>query len=398
MDIDTPDIRRSGRDLLSLALIDSRNCSLHRFSAFEASLDIPPTPELDPPLWLLGHLGWFQEYWVARNIERHLGPYADARRPRLASIEPGADLWYDPAQTPRAGRWRASLPPPDTVRAYLVETLEATLDLLNHAEETDKGLYFFRLALFYEDMQGETLACMAHTLGLSVPALQWPQPIAERSPIGFGAMRWQLGCDDGPGFVFDHEMGRHEVRVPEFEIDAQPVNWAQYAEFIEDGGYDEASWWSAEGWAWLQATGRRAPRHVEQVRHRVLARRGADLVQLAAQTPAMHVSWHEAQAWCRWAGRRLPSEAEWELAACTAASRGFRWGDVWEWTSSRFEPYGDAPPGAATEALQIPRDGSHRVLRGGSFATRWRLKHPRQRGFQRPERDDTFCGFRTCAL
>ena len=390
-------MRSAGRDLLSLALIDSRNCTLHRFAAHEAVLDAPRLPELNPPLWELGHVAWFQEYWIGRNVERHRGPGADRSRPRLPSVEPQADAWYDSSQVPHATRWELLLPDMEATKRYLVDTLESTLELLSHAPETDEGLYFFRLALFHEDMHAEAFAYMAQTRGLPIEGLAWPQPRPLREPIGVAATRWRLGVEQGtPGFVFDNEKWAHEVQVPEFEIDAQPVTWAQYAEFVEDGGYDDERWWSPEGWRWLHASGRRAPRHVEQIRHGVLMQRMGTLVHVPLNTPVMHVSWHEANAWCRWAGRRLPTEAEWEVAAHTAGGRGFRWGEVWEWTASRFEPY----PGFAADPYadySQPWFGTHRVVRGGSFATRRRLAHPKYRNFFRPERDDIFCGFRSCA-
>lgn len=397
MDMDTPQVRRAGRDLLSLALIDSRNCTLQRFAAHEAALDAPRAVGLNPALWELGHVGWFQEYWIGRNVERHLGPRADRSRPRLPSIEPQADQWYDSSHVPHETRWDLPLPDVEATKRYLVETLESTLDLLTRATQSDDGLYFFRLALFHEDMHAEAFAYMAQTRGLPVAGLEWPQPRPTRDPIGLPATRWRLGMEpeDG-GFVFDNEKWAHEVQVREFEIDAQPVTWAQYAEFVEDGGYDEERWWSAEGWRWLQASGRRAPRHVEQIRHGVLMQRGGALVHVPVGTPAMHVNWHEANAWCRWAGRRLPTEAEWEVAAHKAASRGFRWGEVWEWTASRFEPYVGFEPDPYADYSQ-PWFGTHRVLRGASFATRRRLHHPKYRNFYLPERDDIFCGFRSCA-
>jgi EgtB-related family protein len=113
--------------------------------------------------------------------------------------------------------------------------------------------------------------------------------------------------------------------------------------------------------------------------------------------PVIHVSWHEADAWCRWAGRRLPSEVEWEAAAHQGASRGFRWGDVWEWTASTFRPYPGFVPGPQRDYSQAAF-GSHKVLRGASFATRGRMRSAKFRHFQSPERDDLFCGFRSCAL
>jgi EgtB-related family protein len=113
--------------------------------------------------------------------------------------------------------------------------------------------------------------------------------------------------------------------------------------------------------------------------------------------PVMHVSWWEADAWCRWAGRRLPAEVEWELAAHDGARRGFRWGDVWEWTGTTFGAY---PGFSADPQLDYsqPSFGTHKVLRGASFATRARMKHLKFRSFYRPERDDIFVGFRSCAL
>ena len=133
----------------------------------------------------------------------------------------------------------------------------------------------------------------------------------------------------------------------------RPLSWARYAEFVADGGYDDAQWWSPEGWAWVQAEGRRAPRYVEQMRQGVLVQRQGQMQRVGAAQAAVHVSRHEAQAWCRWAGRRLPTEPEWELAALTGASRGFVFGDVFEWTggSARAWPGGDGTlPGFARAA------------------------------------------------
>ncbi|MBV9889263.1 MAG: SUMF1/EgtB/PvdO family nonheme iron enzyme, partial [Rhizobacter sp.] len=174
------------------------------------------------------------------------------------------------------------------------------------------------------------------------------------------------------------------------------VTWAQYGEFVEDGGYDERAHWSDAGWAWLESESRRTPRHVDQMRHGVLQRRFGVLARVPAAQPAVHVTWHEAEAWCRWAGRRLPVEAEWEAAAHQGASRGFRWGDVREWTATTFRPYPGFVAGPWRDYSQ-PAFGSHKVLRGASFATRGALRSARFRGFARPERDDDFVGFRSCA-
>lgn len=409
LDTDKPNIhtvqmRRAGRDWLSLALMDARNHSLRWIAVFESALDggnglLATSTEVDPPLWTLGHIGWFQEAWIARNVQRHRGTASDPTAPRLASIEPQADGWYDPAQVPPDQRWPLRLPDLQATKQYLADTIEITLELLSSADASDSALYFYRLALFHEDMCGEALAVAAQTLGLSLsdaPGL-WPdwRTQSPREPLFFPATRWSLGSVDA-GFVFDNERLPHELRVPEFEIDAQPVSWAQYSEFVEDGGYDEAGWWRPEAWDWLQRGGRRTPRHVTQLRQGVLQQRFGRTARVPMAQPVVHVSAHEADAWCRWAGRRLPSEVEWEVAAHQGVSRGFRWGEVWEWTATGFRPY----PGFEAHpwrSYSLPCFDSHRVLRGASLATRGRLRDPKFRHFARPERDELFCGFRSCA-
>lgn len=395
-------MRRAGRELLSLALMDSRNHTLRWMSAFERALAtpdlaVPQQPELSPPLWELGHLGWFQERWIARNVQRQRGARCDPSQARLPSILSDADRCFDDAEVSHAARWTLELPELASTKQYLVDTLETTLDLLDAApEDDDDALYFFRLALFHEDLRGELFAQMSQALGFESGLIGTPATANPRDALLFPATRWPLGCEPG-GFVFDNEKWVHDVDVPEFEIDAQPVSWQQFAEFVEDGGYDQPEFWHAQGWQWLQREGRRTPRHVDQMRHGVLAQRFGQLMRVPMAQPAMHLSWYEAAAWCRWAGRRLPSEVEWEAAAHQGASRGFRWGDVWEWTATTFRPYPGFAPGPLRDYSQSAF-GTNKVLRGASFATRERVRSPKFRRFALPERDDLFCGFRSCAL
>ena len=406
--LDAADLRRAGREVLSLALMDARNRTLQLFSHYAQALAdtgfaVPRLPELNPPLWELGHIGWFQERWIGRNLQRHQGPRCDPAAAPLGSVQPQADRWWHSGQVSHDSRWALDLPALADIKAYLLVTLESTLDLLAKTPDEDDALYFYRLALFHEDMHGEALIYMAQTLGLP---LRLPLPAAApvREPLWVPATRWRLGLDAGQGFTFDNERPALEVAVPAFEIDAQPVTWAQFTEFVADGAYDRPELWQPAGWSWLQARGQRAPRHVEQIGVARSGSAGAVLQMHFGQTlrrgadqPAMHLSWWEAEAWCRWAGRRLPTEVEWELAAHTAGLRGFRWGEVWEWTGSTFFGY----PGFTADPYRDysePWFGTHKVLRGASFATHARMKNPKYRNYFLPGRDDMFCGFRSCAL
>lgn len=387
--VDTAQMRHAGRDLLSLALMDARNHSLRWAAAFEAS-----PAGAAPVLWALGRLGWFQEHWIARNVQRQRGERCDATRPKLASILPEADALFE---SPRA----APLIDLQTIRQYLVDTLETTLELLDGAAEDDDALYFYRLALLREDACVERFAVLSQTLGfdtgLRAPLATGPV----RPPLLFPATRIQLGSAPG-GFVPDAEKWAHEVALPEFEIDSQAVTWAQYGEFVEDGGYDDRRHWGEAGWAWVQAQGRRTPRFVDQMRQGVLQQRFGRLVRVPLAQPTMHVSWFEADAWCRWAGRRLPGEAEWEAAALQGATRGFRWGDVREWTAGTLRAYPGHPagasPGQARGAVLVAGSAAGRVQRGASFATRGRLRSEKARRARPPADDEGFCGFRSCAF
>ncbi len=406
--IDSANMRQAGADLLSLALMDARNHTLHLIAQFETALAasdfaVPIKPELNPPLWTLGYIGWFQEWWITRNLQRQLGVAADPAPTRLASIEPRADQWFNPASTQQEGRWALDLPGLGAVKSYLLDTLETTLELLEKTPDTDAALYFYRLALFHEDMQSESLLAQAQALGLPVE-LTLPGPAAPREPILIPAVRWSLGSPGGQGFAFDNEQPAFEVQVPEFEIDAQPVTWAQFVEFVDDGGYDEADFWHPDGWAWLQVKaageGRRGPRYVDQIgvaSGAVMQTRFGRAMRMLGNQAATHLTWWEADAWARWAGRRLPAEVEWEVAAHTGARRGWRWGDVWEWTGTTFRSYPGFVAGPWGEYSQ-PHFANHKVLRGASFATRARMKNSKFRNFALPGRDDLFCGFRTCAV
>ncbi len=392
-------MRRAGRELLSLALIDARNRTLRWLSAFAGADVSAARAAFDPPLWLVGHVAWFQECAIARNLQRARG----GRAATLASIEPRADAWFDPSLSSREQRWRDTDVSDAHLRDYLAATLDATLELLDGAEESDVGLHLYRLALACEDRSAERLAALAQAAGVSGPAIKelwplWPARV-RREALWFGAQRWALGSALG-GFVPENERWAHDEAVPEFEIDAQPVQWQQFAEFAEDGGYDERDWWGEAGWAWLERNERRAPRYVEQLGRAVLAQRAGQLQRVAANQAVAHVSWYEADAWCRWARRRLPTEVEWEIAASGGAPRGLVWGDVHEWVAGRARRWcDDASAAAPPSVFDVPQAlwPSQRVMRGASVLTVPRLKHPKARVFASPDSDTAFVGFRSCA-
>ena len=402
LNVGSASMRMADKEQLSLALIDARNQTLRWAAGCEAApggiaLTAPGAMPnaarsgINPPLWQIGHIGWFQEHWIARNVQRQRGERGDPTRPKFASILPEADRCFDPEAVPPESRWAIELPALQTLKQYLFDTLETTLELLASTPDEDDALHFYRLALFHEDECAEAFAELTQSAGFDARVL--PARLATtvtRPPLLFPATRWRLGSEPG-GFVFDNEKWAHDVALPEFEIDAQAVNWAQYGEFVEDGGYDERRHWSEAGWAWVQMLGRRTPRHVEQMRQGVLLRRFGHLVRVPQAQPAVHVSWFEAEAWCRWAGRRLPSEAEWEAAAAQGASRGMRWGDVWEWTSNTLRAYPGAPAG-------LPGTAAGKAQRGASFATSGRLRHPKARRARAPHDDTGFSGFRSCSV
>ena len=386
-DVDTAQMRRAGKDLLSLALMDARNRSLRWAAAFEQA---PTGATL--LLYELGQLGWFQEHWIARNLQRQRGARCDVSRPKLASILPGSDALFEVP----GGALPTDL---QTVRQYLADTLETTLELLERGPEDDDALYFYRLSLLREDACAENFAVLAQALGVDTGLVVPAESRPGRPPLLFPATRWMLGSVPG-GFVPDQEHWAHEVALPEFEIDSQAVTWAQFGEFVQDGGYDDRRHWPEAGWDWVQAEGRRTPRFVDQMRHGVLQQRFGRLVRSPLAHPAVHLSWFEADAWCRWAGRRLPGEAEWEAAASQGATRGFRWGEVHEWTAGTLRPYpGAAGPSPGQSSDPVPGGpGALRVQRGASFATPGRLRAAKARSGAAPGDDRRFCGFRSCAF
>ncbi|MFZ9561479.1 MAG: selenoneine synthase SenA [Burkholderiales bacterium] len=388
-------------------------------------------PKLDivnPPLWEAGHLGWFEEFWCLRQ--------GSAARPALRD---DVDHLYNSSQVAHARRWSLPLPDPADTQHYLAAVREAVRRRLEHDRAID---YFVTLSAFHEELHCEAFTYTRQTLGYQAPAgtaqplfgEAWPGDVAIDGGV------FSLGANDDGRFVFDNGKWAHPVEVRPFCMARAPVTNGQFAEFVEAGGYATQKWGSNDGWNWRMEQGLTLPLYWQKKGSGWQRRLFDRLESLPEHEPVIHVSWYEADAWCRWADRRLPTEAEWEFAAATAPGvtekkRYFPWGEgigdasqanlfgvagrclpvnacaagdsgwglrqmignVWEWTSDWFQPY----PGFVRDPYadySEPWFGDHKVLRGGCHATRATLIRNTWRNFYKPGRNDVYAGFRSCAL
>jgi iron(II)-dependent oxidoreductase len=425
---------------------------------------------VNPPLWEIGHVAWTQEFWTLRHLRK--------KRPILEH----GDRLYNSTDVAHDTRWEVLLPSRTDTLAYMNEVFERCVTGIDGKSELSPDeFYFYWLTTFHEGMHAEALAYTRQTLGYPPPRLVQPSALRESldprawpGDIEVPGGRFLIGATKDVPFIFDNEKWAHEVEIKPFSIARTPVTNGEFLEFVEEGGYREPKYWSAEGWQWLESGGSpqleksfakffnkdvNQPIEVtafkETLDHPVYwqpldngrwQQRVYDrYVLLNEDLPVVHISWFEAQAFCNWAGRRLPTEAEWELAASgepTAGSsrlsqrrRHYPWGDaapelphanldwrgggvvevaahesgdsafgcrqmignVWEWTAGWFAPY----PGFVRDPYKEysePWFGDHKVLRGGCHATRSALLRNTWRNFYTPDRRDVFAGFRTCAL
>jgi iron(II)-dependent oxidoreductase len=419
-------------DVLAAWVQDARRRSLELVADLsDEQLLGPPLPTVNPPLWEIGHVAWFQEKWVLRH--------AGGRPPLRAD----ADALYDSAAVAHDTRWDLALPCREETFRYLAAVLDQVLARLAEGPSADE-VYFTLLSLFHEDMHGEAFTCTRQSL--AYPAPPWPdrEETPARAEAAWGGDAtvnrgtFRLGAEPTASFVFDNEKWAHPVELRPFAIARAPVTQAEFAAFVEDGGYRRQALWGPEGWAWRDRAGAEQPVYWRRQAGSWQRRDFDRWVALEPHRPVIHVNWYEADAYCRWARRRLPAEAEWEAAACGPAEDGqkrlFPWGDsaptaqrgnldarargcvgvadlpagdspcgcrqmignVWEWTADAFGPYPGFTPDPYRE-YSAPWFGDHKVLRGGCWATRGRLLRNTWRNFYRPERRDVFAGFRTCA-
>ena len=334
---------------------------------------------LNPPRWEVAHIAWFWEKWLLRK-----GDTA-----RVAStLVPHTDSLYDSAAVAHDTRWDIALLPWPDAWTYLDAVL-AQVDARLAAASAPAGLddelaYFTQLSIFHQDMHNEAFAIRRQQLGdFPLPAARKAlggkglgmMALGKRMDIGFPAAPHVLGARKRNGFVFDNEKWRHEVVLKEFAIASHPVSQGEFAAYLQETGAMPPPYWRRIGPVW-------------QLRSFDTWR------AIDPAAPAVHVSALDAEAWCAWAGRRLPAEAEWERACDALEARG----QVWEWTATGFSAYPGFTPDPYAEYSAPWFDGNYRVLRGGSIATTPRNLRPTWRNFYSPQRSDMFCGFRTCAL
>ncbi|HET9664410.1 MAG TPA: selenoneine synthase SenA [Burkholderiales bacterium] len=423
--------------MLGEMLIEARDRTLFLAGDLDGERLLGPQLAIvNPPLWEIGHLGWFQERWCLRYRPGcELG----------ASIQADADALYDSSAVPHDLRWHLPLPGFDATLKYLERVLERVLERIEREGATEHLQYFVQLAAFHEEMHCEAFTYTRQTLGYPAPG----SARADLAHVSAGSFPGDIVVEGGvmllgalpeDGFVFDNEKWAHSVEVRPFCISRAAVTNAEFAAFVADGGYRRRELWSPEGWTWRNQRDADCPAYWRREGNGWLVRHYDRWERLRPNRPVLHVNWFEANAYCRWADRRLPSESEWEFAAATVPKslerkQRYPWGDdssdmsrranlygtlghsadvagfpegdsawgcrqmfgnVWEWTADWFGPY----PGFTADPYKdysAPWFGNHKVLRGGSFATRGGLLRNTWRNFYTPDRFDVFAGFRTCA-
>lgn len=357
----------------------------------------PAHAEINPYLWELGHIAWFQEYWTTRNPQRGKGIGYSIDAAHSESVFPNADVVFNSAVISQSARSQVSVEMQDRVRRYLDKSLADCLDSLQRDFPQDRtGLYFFRLALAHELMHIESLRIMGQVLGIAIPgdliggALVGDcceLPVDHVASVSGGQFSVDFSPDE---FAFDNELPEQAWSVKAFEIDQHPVSHERFAVFIEDGGYTRESLWNPRAWAWRKEKALEGPRWF-RIENGVIQRyRYGQWQVVNANSPMVHVSLYEAQAFCQWANRRLPTEAQW-LAGHFA---NICWGTVWEWTADAFAPFISFVPHPYREYSE-PWFMTHQLVKGASTMTPTPLQDFRYRNFYRAQRNDIAIGFRT---
>jgi gamma-glutamyl hercynylcysteine S-oxide synthase len=361
------------------ALVSQREYTLALYADLPSHLwtakDVPYLAQINPPIWELSHIAWFQENFAIRKRVQH------ATGVKPTSCLEVADTLFDSATVAHAARWTNRYPTRDACERYMQVVLAQTLAALALSRPEDR--HYFQLVLAHEDMHGEALAMTLRMLNLPLSkAVPARRPIAGASrDIDIAKGQITLGqC--ARYFQFDNEIPVLNVKILPFSISSEPVTANEFAAFVNSPGYTDDRYWSDEGRTWRNTW------------RNTLASNAAISTSNFA---AMHVNFYEAEAFCASVHRRLPTEGEWEFAATSSREFTASTGHVWEWTASVFAPRAGFVRGVYEEYSE-PWFHNHQVLKGSSFVTHPRMAYPQYRNFYTRERRDMFCGFRTCAV
>jgi iron(II)-dependent oxidoreductase len=421
------------KERIAAELERGRNRSLAYTDADDQVLVRQHSALMSPLVWDLAHVGNYEELWVLREVGG------------VAPLRPEIDTIYDAFAHRRADRPNLPLLTPDEARAYISGVRGRVLDVLDAVDlggpdPLRSDGFVFGLVLQHEHQHDET---MLATLQLSEePGLVADGELPPGRPAGprevlVPAGPFRAGTSTRP-WAYDNERPVHRVDLPAFFIDRFPVTNGAYAAFVEDGAYCDPRWWSPDGWRWRVEKAVRVPLFWTRDGGAWWRTRFGRVEPVPMDEPVQHVSWYEADAYARWDGRRLPSEAEWEKACgwdpATGRAGGYPWGeadplaehanlghrasrpapvgafpagaapcgaeqmigDVWEWTGSWFMPYPGFRSFPYREYSEVFYGRTYRVLRGGSWATHPAAIRTTFRNWDYPSRRQIFSGFR-CA-
>jgi gamma-glutamyl hercynylcysteine S-oxide synthase len=370
--------RNADANELNSCFLEARAALESAFEVFEPLLksgdfSVPKIPVVNLPLWELGHVAWFQERWLLRNLERDLGVACNPRAKLLPSMLPSAQEFYDSTAVAHDKRWALPLPDIDTTKQYAAQVLAKSLEALR---EQAGSQYLFWLCAAHEFMHAEAFAYTLNTLNIP-GADAFTEQCKAKSKVMRGVHPELM---DANIYSFDNESAEQLrqmalIEATDLDLDVLPVSWESLNEFRQSTQFSNKKYWPGVAGNFLDTA----------VRKTSLS---DDL-----SSPAAHVSYWEAQAWCLWHGRALPTEAQW-LAGI--ANGNLQWGQVWEWTRSEFSPYAGFVAHPYEEYSAPWFNNGFQVLKGGSYYTHERMKHPLYRNFFRPERDDVCTGFRSC--
>jgi iron(II)-dependent oxidoreductase len=344
------------------------------------------SPLQSPLAWDLAHIGDFEELWLLRTIAG-----AEPIAPRYRGL-------YDAFEHSRRERAGLPLMPPEEARAYLAAVRERVLEVLDEIEldPADRLLadgFVYGLVIQHEHQHVET---MLQTLQVREEAYRVPWS-AHESPgpsareVHVDAGPFVLGTSSEP-WAYDNEREAHVVELDAFWIDSVPVTNDAYAEFVADGGYATRELWSDPGWHWRNEAALGHPEYWTATADGWSRRELGRVAPLVPEQPVAHVCWYEAEAYARWAGKRLPTEAEWERAAPQLDGIGH----VWEWTQTSFGPYPGFVAFPYSEYSDVFFGDEYKILRGASWATHPVVARTTFRNWDYPIRRQIFSGFR-CA-